>query len=42
MAFADQRLRGAGGDQRALDGQDQRRAGVEIDAVVGLTTGVRG
>lgn len=36
VALADQRLRGAGGDQRALDGQHQGRARVKVNAVVGL------
>lgn len=36
MAFAHQGLGGAGGDERALDGQDHRRARVKINAVVGL------
>lgn len=39
VAFADEGLGGAGGDERALDGQDQSWTGVEIDAVVGLTVG---
>lgn len=37
VTFAHQGLRGAGGDQRAFDGQDQCWASVKIDAVVGLT-----
>lgn len=37
MAFAYEGLRGAGGDQCALDGQDQSWAGVKIYVVVGLT-----
>lgn len=36
VAFAHQGLGGAGGDERALDGQDHRRARVKINAVVGL------
>lgn len=36
VPFAHQGLGGAGGDQRALDGEDQRRARVEIYAVIGL------
>lgn len=36
VAFADEGLGGAGGDQRALDGQDQSGARVEVYGVVGL------
>lgn len=39
VAFAYQGLRGAGGDQRALDGQDHGWAGVKIYAVIGLAEG---
>lgn len=39
MAFAHQGLRGAGGDQCALNGQDQSWAGVKVYAVVGLVEG---
>lgn len=36
VSFTNQGLGGAGGDQRALDGQNQSRAGVKIYAVVSL------
>lgn len=36
VAFAHEGLGGAGGDQRALNGQDQSGARVEVDGVVGL------
>lgn len=36
MAFAHEGLGGAGGDQRALNGQDQSRARVKVYSVVGL------
>lgn len=36
VAFAHQGLGGTGSDQRALDGQDQSGARVEVDGVVGL------
>lgn len=36
VTFAYQGFRGAGSDQSALNGQDQRWASVKIDAVIGL------
>lgn len=36
VAFAHEGLGGAGGDQRALNGQDQSRARVKVYGVVGL------
>lgn len=39
VAFAHQGLGRAGGDQRALDGQDQGWAGIKVYAVVGLVEG---
>lgn len=36
VAFAHEGLGGAGGDQRALNGQDQSGACVKVDGVVGL------
>lgn len=39
VAFAYQGLRGAGGDQCALNGQDHGWAGIKIYAVVGLAEG---
>lgn len=41
VAFAHQRSGGAGGDERALDGQDQSWAGVKIDGGVGLAESSR-
>lgn len=42
VAFAHQGLRGASGDQCALDGEDQSWASIEIYAVVGLVGGAEG
>lgn len=39
VTLAHQGLRGAGGDQRAFNGQDHSWASVKINAVVGLRDG---